>query len=98
MMHCNLNITSIMQHAMTVHADQEIVSLKSDGVSTHRYTYKAAFKRVAQFAHVLDQLGISFDAKVGTLAWNTHQHMELHYAIPCTGRIYQHWKNERRII
>ena len=88
MMHCNLNITSIMQHAMTVHADQEIVSLKSDGVSTHRYTYKAAFKRVAQFAHVLDQLGISFDAKVGTLAWNTHQHMELHYAIPCTGRIY----------
>ena len=88
MMHCNLNITSIMRHAMTVHADQEIVSLKSDGVSIHRYTYQDAFKRVAQFAHALDQLNISADAKVGTLAWNTYQHMELHYAIPCTGRIY----------
>lgn len=88
MMNCNLNITSIMRHAMMVHADQEIVSLKSDGKSIHRYTYKDAFKRVAQFAHVLDQLGISAEAKVGTLAWNTYQHMELHYAIPCTGRIY----------
>lgn len=88
MMHCNLNITSIMRHAMTVHAEQEIVSLKSDGTTVHRYRYKDAFKRVAQFAHVLDQLNISQQAKVGTLAWNTHQHMELHYAIPCSGRIY----------
>ena len=87
-MHCNLNITSIMRHAMLVHAEQEIVSLKSDGIHLHRYTYREAFKRVAQFAHVLDQLQISQDAKVGTLAWNTHQHMELHYAIPCSGRIY----------
>lgn len=88
MMHCNLNITSIMRHAMTVHAEQEIVSLKSDGTTVHRYRYKDAFKRVAQFAHALDQLNISQQAKVGTLAWNTHQHMELHYAIPCSGRIY----------
>ena len=88
MMHCNLNITSIMRHAMMVHAEQEIVSLKSDGVSLHRYTYKDAFKRVAQFAHVLDQLNVAQHAKVGTLAWNTYQHMELHYAIPCSGRIY----------
>jgi fatty-acyl-CoA synthase len=88
MMHCNLNIISIMRHAMTVHAEQEIVSLKSDGTTVHRYRYKDAFKRVAQFAYALDQLNISQQAKVGTLAWNTHQHMELHYAIPCSGRIY----------
>lgn len=88
MMHCDLNITSIMRHAMMVHAEQEIVSLKSDGTTVHRYRYKDAFKRVAQFAHALDQLNISQQAKVGTLAWNTHQHMELHYAIPCSGRIY----------
>lgn len=88
MMHCNLNITSIMRHALMVHADQEIVSLKSDGISLHRYRYRDAFKRVAQFAHVLDQLNVSPYAKVGTLAWNTYQHMELHYAIPCSGRIY----------
>lgn len=88
MMHCNLNITSIMHHAMRLHAEQEIVTLKSDGLNTHRYTYHDAFQRVAQFAHVLDQLQISPHAKIGTLAWNSYQHMELHYAIPCSGRIY----------
>lgn len=45
MMHCNLNITSIMQHALIVYADQEIVTLKADGISKHRYTYKDAFER-----------------------------------------------------
>lgn len=88
MMHCDLNITSIMRHALSVHAEQEIVTLKSDGVTKHRYTYRAAFDRVAQFANSLDRLSISPDAKVGTMAWNTYQHFELHYAIPCTGRIY----------
>ncbi|AIL80924.1 hypothetical protein IX87_20610 [Acinetobacter baumannii] len=88
MMHCNLNITSIVQHALTVYADQEIVTLKADGISKHRYTYKDAFERVAQFANALDRLNISSDAKVGTMAWNSYQHFELHYAIPCTGRIY----------
>lgn len=88
MMNCNLNITSIMRHALMLHADQKIVSLKSDGQSLHQYTYKQAFKRIAQFAHVLDVLHVEPFAKVGTLAWNTYQHMELHYSIPCSGRIY----------
>ncbi|RKG37431.1 long-chain-fatty-acid--CoA ligase [Acinetobacter rongchengensis] len=88
MMHCNLNITSIMQHALMVSAHQEIVTLKSDGVTKHRYTYKDAFARVAQFANVMAQLNVSDHAKVATMAWNTYQHFELHYAIPCTGRIY----------
>lgn len=88
MMHCNLNITSIMQHALTLYSGQKIVTLKSDGMTTHHYTYKDAFARVAQFANSLDRLNVSMDAKVGTIAWNTYQHFELHYAIPCSGRIY----------
>jgi len=88
MMHCNLNITSIMQHALTLYSGQKIVTLKSDGITTHHYTYKDAFNRVAQFANSLDRLNVSMDAKVGTIAWNTYQHFELHYAIPCSGRIY----------
>ena len=88
MMHCNLNITSIMQYALALYSEQKIVTLKSDGVTTHEYTYKDAFDRVAQFANSLDRLLVSKDAKVGTIAWNTHQHFELHYAIPCSERIY----------
>ncbi len=88
MMHCNLNITSIMQHALMLYPEQQIVTLKSDGVTLHKYTYKEAFNRVAQFANSLDRLNVSKNAKIATLAWNTYQHFELHYAIPCSERIY----------
>lgn len=88
MMHCNLNITSIMQYALAIHPTQKIVTLKSDGFKKHIYTYKDAFERVAQCAHALDSLKININAKIGTLAWNTYQHFELHYAIPCSERIY----------
>lgn len=88
MMHYNLNITSIMQHGLLLYSEQKIVTLKSDGLTTHHYTYKEAFARVAQFANSLDNLQVSLNAKVATMAWNTYQHFELHYAIPCSGRIY----------
>ena len=88
MMHCNLNITSIMQHALALYSEQKIVTLKSDGLTTHEYTYENAFARVAKFANSLDRLQVSKGAKIGTIAWNTYQHFELHYAIPCSERIY----------
>lgn len=88
MMFCDLNITSIMQHALLAYSQQQIVSLKSDGKTLHRYNYREAFQRVAQAAHAFDQLDIAPDAIMGTLAWNTYQHIELHYAIPCSGRVY----------
>lgn len=88
MMHCNLNITSIMQHALMLYPEQKIITLKSDGINTHEYSYKEAFARVARFANSLERLNVSKDAKIATLAWNTYQHFELHYAIPCSQRIY----------
>ena len=88
MMHCNLNITSIMQHALALYSEQKIVTLKSDGITTHEYTYEDAFARVAQFANSLDRLHVSKGATIGTIAWNNYQHFELHYAIPCSERIY----------
>ena len=36
---------------------------------------------------MLDQLGVSADGRVGTFAWNTGDHMELWYAVPCSGRV-----------
>ncbi|WP_440453256.1 AMP-binding protein [Psychrobacter sp. ASPA161_9] len=88
MMHCNLNITSIMQHALALYSEQKIMTLKSDGITTHEYTYEDAFARVAQFANSLDRLHVSKGATIGTIAWNNYQHFELHYAIPCSERIY----------
>jgi len=85
-MDADLSITTIMQHAETVARDTEIVSRMHDG-SIHRYTYGDAFKRARQLAGALDNLGITSDARAGTLAWNDYRHFEMHYAIPCSGRI-----------
>ncbi|WP_273167726.1 long-chain fatty acid--CoA ligase [Marinobacter sp.] len=86
MMDVPLNIKSIMSHAATVAADTKLVSRRADG-GFSRLTYLEAFERVARLAHALDRLALSSEARVGTLAWNDHRHFELHYAIPCTGRI-----------
>ena len=36
---------------------------------------------------MLDRLGLSADARVGTFAWNTARHLELYFAVPCSGRV-----------
>ena len=36
---------------------------------------------------MLDALGVSPDGRVGTFAWNTARHLELYFAVPCTGRV-----------
>ena len=36
---------------------------------------------------MLDGLGIGADARVGTFAWNNARHLELYFAVPCTGRV-----------
>ncbi|WP_460419191.1 long-chain fatty acid--CoA ligase [Pseudomonas sp. microsymbiont 2] len=86
MMNFDLGITAIMRQALMVAANREIVSLLPSG-QVHRYTYADAFARAGRLANVLDALDCPPDARVGTLAWNDHRHFELHYAIPCSGRV-----------
>ncbi|QHG64628.1 long-chain fatty acid--CoA ligase [Pseudomonas putida] len=86
MMSFNLSITAIMRQALMVAAETEIVSLFSSG-QVHRYTYADAFARARRLANALDAMDCPMNARVGTLAWNDHRHFELHYAIPCSGRI-----------
>ena len=86
MMNLPLTLTAIMRHGERNHGAQEIVSITSDH-ARHRYTYRDCFQRVRRLAHVLDQLGASADARIGTLGWNDFRHLELYYAISCSGRV-----------
>ncbi|MCY1278919.1 3-methylmercaptopropionyl-CoA ligase [compost metagenome] len=86
MMNFNLGIAAIMRHTLQIAADTEIVSLFADG-HVHRYNYREAFARARRLANVLDILDTAPGARVGTLAWNDHRHFELHYAVPCSGRV-----------
>lgn len=86
MMDTQLSIASILQHAEKVHTHSEIVSRKPEG-GVFRYTYGDAGKRARQAANVLTKLGVKQQDRVATLAWNTHRHFELYFAVSGSGAI-----------
>ena len=78
--------SSLIEFAAANHGDTEIVSRRVEG-DIHRYTWADAARRARQLAHALDGLGLTTDARVGTLAWNGYRHLELYYGVSGTGRI-----------
>ncbi len=86
MMMSQLTITSIMKHAERVNGATEIVSVTADN-PRHRYTYKDAFRRVRRLANALQTLGAKPGDTLATLAWNDYRHLEIYYALSCSGMI-----------
>ncbi|PTC03288.1 long-chain fatty acid--CoA ligase [Vibrio mediterranei] len=86
MMNVPLTITEIMRHADRVNGDTEIVSVTCDN-PRHRYTLSDAFSRTRQLANALKSLGLKKGQRVATLAWNDYRHLELYYAISCSGGV-----------
>lgn len=81
-----LNITVMLERAKTYFPEKEIVSRNEDG-TVFRYSYKDFYKRVCKLANVLKKLGIKKQDKAATLAWNTNRHLELYFAVTCTGSV-----------
>ncbi len=89
----SLQIIDILKFAATAHARREIVSRLVDE-PVWRYTYAASWRRTAQLAHALTRLGVRHGDRVTSLAWNTHRHFELFYAVPGLGAVL-HTANPR---
>ncbi|MCC5868977.1 MAG: long-chain fatty acid--CoA ligase [Gammaproteobacteria bacterium] len=81
-----LTIGSLMAHAQRLHPHQQIVSVTADH-GVFRYAYRDCFARSARLANALARLGMDRGDRVATLAWNDHRHMELYYAVSCSGGI-----------
>jgi fatty-acyl-CoA synthase len=64
---------------------KEVVTATATGLE--RVTYAEWAARTRRLGGVLDRLGVSADGRVGTFAWNTARHLELYFAVPCTGRV-----------
>ena len=88
-----LMISHILSHAAAAHGDREIVSRLVDE-PIWRYDFAACAARVAKAANMLEALGISPGDRVSSLAWNTHRHFELFYAVPGIGAVL-HTANPR---
>jgi fatty-acyl-CoA synthase len=85
MMEFPLTITHIFDRAERFHRDKTVVTATKKGLE--RMTYGEWAERTRRLAAALDALGLSGDARVGTFAWNTGRHLELYFAVPCSGRV-----------
>jgi len=86
MMDTQLLIIDLLRHACIRHPSQEVVSRRFEG-DIHRCSYTQIWQRSSQLAHALNALGIEPGDCIATLAWNTHRHMELYYAVSGIGAV-----------
>ncbi len=86
MMQQPLLISSLLVHAERHHGDQVVVSRRVEG-DIHRETYRELAVRARRMAKALIALGVKDGERVATLAWNTHRHMELYYAVSGSGAV-----------
>ncbi len=82
----SLNLKRLVERPEKYFPRNEILTRQDDG-SMFRYTYKDYCARVRRLASALEKLGVKPAEKVATLAWNTHQHLELYFGVPCAGRV-----------
>jgi len=81
-----LLIWRLIEHAAIAHGRQEIVTATVEG-ERHRYTWADARHRSKQLAEALTRLGVRPGERVGTLAWNTHRHLEAWFAVSGMGAV-----------
>ena len=86
MMQMPLLVSALIRHADRYHGDVEIVS-RPAADQIHRYSYRDAHRRSRQLAKALSGLGVRPSSRVGTLAWNTHRHLELYFATSGIGAV-----------
>ena len=81
-----LSTTAILRHAARNHAGREIVSRTVEG-DIVRYGYGELERRCERLAKVLTRLGVQPGDRVASLAWNTHRHLEMFFAVPGLGAV-----------
>src|SRR5271154_6569921 len=80
-----LTISSILEFGSKIHAGSEVATWTGDGAV--RSSFRDIALRVRRLAAALHRLGIRPGDRVGTLCWNTQQHLEAYFAIPSMGAV-----------
>src|SRR5258708_1072342 len=80
-----LTIGSILDYGVMVHGESEVVTWTGDAAK--RATFREVGARAKQLAKALDKLGIRPGDRVGTLCWNTQEHLEAYYAVSSMGAV-----------
>jgi len=96
MMDFPLTIPSILERAIRLFPEREIVSVIPVGVNpetkekipaVNRKTYAKTHPRVMQLCNALVAAGVQSGDRVGTMALNTYRHFELYFGAPSVGAV-----------
>ena len=86
MMDRALSLPAILEYAAAYHGEREVVTRTVEG-PIHRYGYAQALARAKQMANALTAMGVRPGDRVATLAWSTHRHFELYFAVSGIGAV-----------
>lgn len=80
-----LTLALVLRRLETVGREVTVASAGPGGVARH--TWGEIGERSRRLAAALDALAVPRRARVATLAWNSHRHLELFYGVPCSDRV-----------
>jgi fatty-acyl-CoA synthase len=80
-----LTLPHFVERAEHLFHDKELVTVSATG--RERTSYGQWAERTHRLGGVLDDLGITETGRVATFGWNTARHLELYFAVPCSGRV-----------
>lgn len=86
MMDYPLTLDRIIEHASRMFPHKHIRTKQPDG-GMHDYTYADLHRRSRRLAAALVALGVERGDRVGTFAWNHHQHLEMYFGVPGAGGV-----------
>jgi len=81
-----LTLPAILRRNEALFGYREVVTRLPDK-SFHRYTYADFVRRAKKLSVALGELGLDKSDRVATLAWNSYQHLEAYFGVPCSGAV-----------
>ena len=86
MMDYPLTLTQFFERTRRVYP-KKVLGTRVPGVGLEKLTYADWADRTARLAAALAKLGVKKGDRVGTLAWNSHRHLEVYFAAPMMGAV-----------
>ena len=86
MMDYPLTLDCILEHANRMFPHKRIKTKLPDG-SRHEYRYADLHRRAKRLGNVLGSLGVAPGDRAATFAWNSFEHLEFYFGIPCAGAV-----------
>jgi fatty-acyl-CoA synthase len=80
-----LTVQTLFEQGARVFADSEVVTFT--GIGTRHIRFAEVAKRARRLSAALHRLGVQPGERVGTFCWNTQEHLEAYFAVPCMGAV-----------